>query len=401
MKPINLKKQAFTFLLLLGVISFLSDFTHEGARSIYGPYLGLIGASAVVIAFTSGLGEFIGQSLRIVTGLIADKTKKYWLMMILGYAINLLVIPLLAFVDASIWHVAIVLILLERVGKGIRAPAKSALTSFTTSHLGVGKAFALQEVMDQVGAFLGPVFVYLVLQFQKGSQLDGYQLAFGLLGIFAVLTLVILILSKQKYPHPETMESSSTKQSPIKSRLLLLYFIAIAFIALGFIDYPILAFHVAQVATIDIIYIPLLYAMAMGVDAIAAFIFGHLFDRFGIVSLMISVFISLGIAPVFFLLSSSFGLIFGLILWGIAMGAQESILKAVVATLVSKEKRATAYGIFYTVFGLAWFVGSLMVGLLYEQNLVLVILFVSLMQLVAFLLLGIYHMLTKKTNILA
>lgn len=401
MKPINLKKQAFTFLLLLGVISFLSDFTHEGARSIYGPYLGLIGASAVVIAFTSGLGEFIGQSLRIVTGLIADKTKKYWLMMILGYAINLLVIPLLAFVDASIWHVAIVLILLERVGKGIRAPAKSALTSFTTSHLGIGKAFALQEVMDQVGAFLGPVFVYLVLQFQKGSQLDGYQLAFGLLGIFAVLTLVILILSKQKYPHPETMESSSTKQSPIKSRLLLLYFIAIAFIALGFIDYPILAFHVAQVATIDITYIPLLYAMAMGVDAIAAFIFGHLFDRFGIVSLMISVFISLGIAPVFFLLSSSFGLIFGLILWGIAMGAQESILKAVVATLVSKEKRATAYGIFYTVFGLAWFVGSLMVGLLYEQNLVLVILFVSLMQLVAFLLLGIYHMLTKKPNILA
>ncbi len=399
MKPTNLKKQALLFLLLLGVISFLSDFTHEGARSIYGPYLGLIGASAAVIAFTSGLGEFIGQSLRIVTGYIADKTKKYWLMMILGYAINLLVIPLLAFVDASIWHVAIVLILVERVGKGIRAPAKSALTSFTTSHLGVGKAFALQEVMDQVGAFLGPVFVYLVLQFQKGSQLDGYQLAFGLLGIFAVLTLVILILSKQKYPHPETMESSFMKQSPIKSRLLMLYFIAIALIALGFIDYPVLAFHIANAATIDIIYIPLLYAMAMGVDAIAAFIFGHLFDRFGVVSLMISVFISLGIAPVFFLISSSLGLIFGLILWGIAMGAQESVLKAVVATLVSKEKRATAYGMFYTVFGLAWFIGSFIVGLLYEQNLVSVIIFVTLMQLLALLLLGIYHSLSRKSTI--
>lgn len=399
MKPTNLKKQALLFLLLLGVISFLSDFTHEGARSIYGPYLGLIGASAAVIAFTSGLGEFIGQSLRIVTGYIADKTKKYWLMMILGYAINLLVIPLLAFVDASIWHVAIVLILLERVGKGIRAPAKSALTSFTTSHLGVGKAFALQEVMDQVGAFLGPVFVYLVLQFQKGSQLDGYQLAFGLLGIFAVLTLVILILSKQKYPHPEAMESSPIKQSPIRSRLLIVYFIAIAFIALGFIDYPILAFHVASTSTMDVIYIPLLYAMAMGVDAISAFIFGHLFDRFGVVSLMISILISLGIAPVFFLLSSSFGLFFGLILWGIAMGAQESVLKAVVATLVSKEKRATAYGMFYTVFGLAWFIGSLVVGLLYEQNLVSVIIFVTLMQLLALLLLGIYHSLSRKSTI--
>lgn len=125
----SIKKQAILFLVLLGVISLLSDFTHEGARSIYGPFLGLIGASAFVVSFASGLGEFIGQALRIATGVIADKCKKYWGMMFLGYAVNLLAIPLLAFVDASIWQVAIVLILLERVGKAIRAPAKSALVS--------------------------------------------------------------------------------------------------------------------------------------------------------------------------------------------------------------------------------------------------------------------------------
>lgn len=132
MKNKNIKIQVLSFLILLGFISLLSDFTHEGARSIYGSYLKLIGVSAFVVSFTSGLGEFIGQALRIVTGFIADKTKKYWTMMIIGYLLNLLAIPFLMFVDASLWEVAIILILLERVGKAIRAPAKSALTSFTT-----------------------------------------------------------------------------------------------------------------------------------------------------------------------------------------------------------------------------------------------------------------------------
>lgn len=168
----NIKKQAILFLVLLGVISLLSDFTHEGARSIYAPFLGLIGASAFVVSFTSGLGEFIGQALRIATGVIADKSKKYWGMMFLGYAVNLLAIPLLAFVDASIWQVAIVLILLERVGKAIRAPAKSALVSFTTPHLGAGKSFAIQEVLDQIGAFLGPLFAFAILSFNQGSELN-------------------------------------------------------------------------------------------------------------------------------------------------------------------------------------------------------------------------------------
>src|SRR5690606_24760504 len=143
--------------------SFFSDFTHEGARSIYGPYLNILGATAFVVAFAAGLGEFIGQALRIFTGIIADKTKKYWTMMIFGYAINLLAIPLLAFVEHEYWWVANVLILVERVGKAVRAPAKAALTSFTTPHLGAGKAFAINEAIDQFGAFLGPLVVFFMI----------------------------------------------------------------------------------------------------------------------------------------------------------------------------------------------------------------------------------------------
>ena len=391
MKTNKLQKNAFLFLLVLGLISLLSDFTHEGARSIYGPYLGLLGASALVISFTSGFGELIGQTLRIVTGFIADKTKKYWTMMFIGYAINLLVIPLLMFVDASIWQVAIILILLERVGKSIRAPAKSALTSFTTPHLGAGKSFAIEEAMDQFGAFLGPMFVFAVLSFNQGSELNGYQLAFGLLGIFAILTLVVLLVAKLKYPHPDQFEQSRSRQSIKGNKAFMYYMIAISLIALGFIDYPILAFHIGTTTSINIIYVPLLYAMAMGVDAIAALLFGHLFDKKGIVSLIISVAISTFIAPVFFLVKGVLGIVIGVIIWGIGMGAQESILKAVVSTMVSKEKRATAYGIFYAVFGIAWFIGSLIVGWLYDFNIIYMVIFATFMEGLALVFLIVYN----------
>lgn len=387
----SMKRNAFIFLLLLGLISLLSDFTHEGARSIYGPFLGLLGASALVISFTSGLGEFIGQALRIVTGYLADRTKKYWLMMFIGYGLNLLVIPLLMFVDASIWQVAILLILLERVGKGIRAPAKSALTSFTATHFGAGKSFAIQEALDQFGAFLGPLFVFLVLNLNKGSALQGYQLAFGLLGIFAIMTLVILVIAKVKYPHPDELEAPSKTKGLRGNRAFFLYMIAIIFIAMGFIDYPVLAFHIGVATPIDVIYVPLLYSLAMGIDALAALSFGHLFDRKGIIALMLSVAISIGIAPIFFLVDGTLGIILGIVLWGIGMGAQESILKAVIATMVSKEKRATAYGVFYTVFGSAWALGSLLIGVLYEANILYVVLFSSGMELVALITLMMYR----------
>ena len=388
------KKAAILFLMLLGLISLLSDFTHEGARSIYGPYLGLIGVSALVISFTSGLGEFIGQALRLVTGVIADKTKKYWAMMFIGYALNLLVIPLLMFVDASIWEVAIILILLERVGKGIRAPAKSALTSFTAPHLGAGKSFAIQEAMDQFGAFLGPIFVFVVLSLNQ-VELRGYQMAFGLLGIFAILTLVILFTARLKYPHPDEFESKKDLHGLKGNKAFAFYMIAIALIALGFIDYPVLAYHISDYTEIDVVFVPLLYALAMGIDAVSALLFGQLYDKKGIVSLIIAIAISALITPVFFFVEGTPGILIGVTLWGIGMGAQESILKAVVSTTVSKEKRATAYGVFYTVFGSAWFLGSLIIGWLYGISILYLVLFASGMELMAVILLLVY----KKKNI--
>jgi MFS family permease len=364
------RNQALVFILFLGFISLLSDFTHEGARSIYGSYLGLLGVGAFMISLVSGLGEFIGQALRIVTGIIADKTRKYWFMMILGYAVNLLAIPLLALTNESIWQVALVLILVERVGKAIRAPAKSALVSFTSPKLGAGKAFAIQEALDQLGAFLGPLFVFMVLALGDEPTLSHYQLSFALLGIFAILTLVLLVIAKTKYPHPDEFETRTLIPGFRSSKSFILYLGAIIFIAFGFIDFPVIAFHLDVTGAIPAIYIPLLYSVAMGIDALSALGFGHMYDKIGVKSLVIAILISMLFAPFIFLADGVIALIAGVILWGIGMGAHESILKAVIAQIVVKEKRATAYGIFNSVFGLFWFLGSLTIGLLYDRSIV-------------------------------
>lgn len=386
MHCVDIKKRALLFVLLLGVISFFSDFTHEGARSIYGSYLGLIGASALMISFAAGLGEFIGQALRLVTGWIADKTKKYWTMMIVGYSINLLSIPLLGFVGQSFWEIAIVLILVERVGKAIRAPAKSTLTSFTQSHLGAGKAFAINEALDQFGAFLGPLIVFFILKSRGQESIQNYQFAFLILGIFAIVTIAILVFARFKYPHPDHFENKKTiilSKKPAKT--FVIYMIAIACIAAGFMDYPIIAFHVGQKTLINPTYIPLLYAMAMGVDAISALFFGYLFDKKGIISLVYPIFISAFAVPLILLVDGVFVLVLGIICWGIGMGAQESILKAVVAKLVPKDYRARGYGVFSTVFGLFWFLGSLMIGLLYGHSYIGLSVFVVFMELLGIL----------------
>ncbi|MDY4155490.1 MAG: MFS transporter, partial [Bacilli bacterium] len=261
------------FIILMGIISMLSDMTHEGAKSIYGSFLGLVGASPSLISIISGLGEFIGCSLILLTGYIASKTKRYWIMTAVGYSINLLAIPLLAFTMENGYIYACSLILLERFGKAIRKPAKSTLVSFSSKNLGEGKSFALVEFLDQIGAFIGPLILTLVLYIKGDAPLfDSYKTCFLVLGIPAILTLVLLLIARIKYPHPESLEVEEKKEETKDniSKSFYFYLIAISFCAFGFIDFPLITYHVETLNLFDVKNLPLLYSLAMLIDAFAA-----------------------------------------------------------------------------------------------------------------------------------
>lgn len=375
--------QAMLFILMFGVVSLFSDMTHEGASSIRGAYLDLLGASAGVIGFISGLGELIGYSMRYVFGKWVDKTKQYWSMTVAGYILDVLAVPALALVGEHGWIAACVLLVIQRMGKAIKKPAKDTIMSFAASQEGVGKSFGIQEVLDQIGAFLGPVLLYLVMLFRtEGTAFEIYATCFAVLAIPGAITILLLLLTRRKFPNPEQFEPTPKEYVPFHlKKEFLLYIGGISLFAFGFIDYSIILMHVSRTYTdlaaglaetsalVSSGTLPLLYAGAMLVDAVAALFFGMLFDKKGIRALVWSTLLSAPFAVFVFGAHSVPMLLLGIALWGIGMGAQESILKAAVTSMVPKTSRATGYGIFECSFGVFWFLGSWLLGVLYDVSL--------------------------------
>lgn len=374
--------QAMLFIILFGIVSLFSDMTHEGASSIRGAYLSLLGASAATIGFISGLGELIGYSMRYVFGKLTDKTKRYWPMTIAGYVLDIVAVPLLALVGEHGWIAACALLVVQRMGKAIKKPAKDTIMSFAASQEGVGKSFGLQEVLDQIGAFIGPVLLYLVMLFKTdGTTYEVYSTCFAFLAIPGAITIILLIVTRCKFPNPEHFEPEPKEYIPFKMKKeFILYIAGISLFAFGFIDYSIIIMHVSRTysslasglsetsSLVNTGTLPLLYAGAMLVDAVAALIFGMMYDKNGVKALVWSTVISAPFAVFVFAFNSVPMLLVGIALWGVGMGAQESILKAAVTSMVPKTSRATGYGIFECSFGAFWFLGSWLMGVLYDAS---------------------------------
>ncbi|MEN3045300.1 MAG: MFS transporter [Candidatus Hydrothermales bacterium] len=372
----NSQKHVLYFIILLGLISLFSDMTYEGARSITGPFLAFLGASAAIVGFTAGFGEFIGYALRLISGIVLDKTKKFWLILFIGYVVNLFAVPALALVEC--WQWAVFFILAERLGKAIRTPVRDTMLSYATFQIGRGLGFGIHEALDQIGAVTGPLIIALVFYF-KGS----YKEAFGVLLVPALVALSILIVAKRLYPAPEKLEIKTLQlEKGGFSKIFWFYLIGIALWGAGYADFALIAYHFKKTFVVSEEWIPIFYAIAMGVDAISALILGYLFDKKGLKILLITIVISIGFVPLVFL-GNFYSCILGMVLWGIGLGTQESIVRATISLLVPKEKRGSGYGVFNTGFGLAWFIGSFILGILYDISIPSMILFSIGIQLLA------------------
>lgn len=354
-------RTAIRFIVLLGIVSLFADMTYEGARSVSGPYLAILGASGTAVGVVAGLGELVGYGLRLVSGRAADRTGRYWTFTMVGYGVNLFAVPLLALVGS--WEMATALMIAERMGKAIRTPARDAMLSHAGSDVGRGWAFGVHEALDQGGAVIGPLLVAVILYFR-----GGYREGFAVLLIPAILSLGVLVAAWRLYPRPRDLERDfGAADLPGFPRVFWLYLAAVSLIAAAFVDFPLIAYHFGKMAVVPPIWIPVSYSIAMGVAALSALVFGRLFDRRGVIVLVVATLLSMLSTPLVFWGGFTTSLL-GMALWGVGMGTHESVMRAAVAELVSPDRRGSAYGVFNTGYGIAWFLGSALMGFLYDVS---------------------------------
>lgn len=367
-----------SLIIFLGVVSLFGDMTYEGARSVIGPYLGMLGANASVVGLVTGIGEMSGYAVRLASGYVADRTKAYWLLTFVGYGL-LLSVPLLAL--AGSWQLAALFIILERVGKAIRSPARDTILSYATRKVGRGWGFALHEALDQVGAIAGPILLSLVFLSQTN-----YRQGFALLGLPALLTLVTLGLAKRKFPSPYKLEAGGTpREREGKGKLPRVFWLYTTFTLLsaaGFANFPLISYHLKIHSIIPDAQIPLIYSIAMAVDALAALLTGKIYDRHGVISSLAIPLLTLPI-PVLTFSNNPDLVLAGIVIWGTVLGIQETIMRAAVADIVPAERRGSAYGVFNAVYGASLFWGSALMGLLYELSINRLVIFAIVMELIS------------------
>ena len=351
----------------------LGDLVHESARSVNGQYLSLVGLSATQVGLVFGLGEFLGYALRLLSGAWLDKSKRYWLFLFIGYGVHL-AIPLMGLTTS--WGWLYTFILLERIGKALRSPAKDTiLSAVAENQIGLGYAFGIQEALDQLGAFLGPLIFTALFYFVGSSGLEVFQLGYQLLVIPFIILMVVLALVHRKFVREKlTPEVDTTQKPPRLQPIFWIYSAFTFFVAFGLINFSLIGYHLKTQQIVSDGMVPILYAVAMAVDALVAIFIGKGYDRLkrqlrhktGGVLILLIVPLLTAFVPLLTLSHSVSMLWIGMVLMGVVLGAHETVMRSAIADITPFSKRGIGFGIFNTVYGLSLLLGSLLMGWLYD-----------------------------------
>jgi MFS family permease len=377
---------ALRFVVGFGIVSALGDVVYEGARSIIGPYLAHLGATAALVGLITGAGEAVALVLRLFTGRLVDRTRRPWPQTIAGYALTMACVPLIALTH-GLWSAGL-LYNGERFGKALRSPSRDTMLAHASAKMGRGYGFGLHKALDQCGALTGPLLIAAVLAV-GGS----YRLGFAALAVPAVIALLVLARLRIAAPDPAAYDPaaqvSDQKRLRLERRLPTQFWLYAAFSAatmLGFSTWAVLAYHLIARHVLTAGWVPVLYAGAMGAAGIAAFGFGRLYDRIGLRGLIVLPPLA-ALVPFLSFSTTVPSVAAGALVWGTAMGIHESTLRAAVTNLVPTHRRGAGYGNFTAIYGLAWLTGAAMTGLLYEHGTAAVQVFALSTQILALILL--------------
>ena len=379
-----LRRKAYIAVMLLGVVSMLGDIVYESGRGIAPDYLYYLGASALLVGLTSGVGELVGYGMRLISGPLADRSHAYWLFIFLGYGL-ILSIPMMGLTN-SLWLV-MAFVVTERLGKALRSPSRDAVVSVVSRGIGSGKAFGLHEFIDQIGAIAGPAFLgFLML-------LSGNNFSFSLQSLlpFYVLMMVVLYLTYRRVGGTvEQMRKQGGSEEGSLSKSFWMYAGAVLLNTAGLLPIALILYNGSKIlhASGQLWLIPFLYVIVQLVDAPMALVSGYLYDKVG--TRFLSIPFGLSVLPmVFSSLVGLPGILLACVSYGLVLGMQESIYRAAVADMVPLGRRGSAYGFFNVMLGVGTFISGAFFGVMLDSSapLMLMFVFVVVAQVVAIILL--------------
>ncbi len=348
--------------LSLGLVSFFTDISSEMVFSILPSFiLGLPGASYAVLGFIEGLAEFLSYALRSISGIFSDKFRRRKVIVFIGYAFSTLTKPLFAM--ASTAFEVLVVRVSDRIGKAIRTSPRDALLSESVPEEQMGKVFGIHRTLDQLGAIIGPVLASSLILFLGVTVRDIFWTSF-VPGSIALIILLLLVKEKVSKSTTETKILQGVR-SVLRGRFPLLLLVVGVF-SIGAFNFSIILAKAEDIGLPEAV-IPLVYATINITHVIIAIPSGMLSDRIGREKVLI-------IGYVAFLLSAlllsqqiiipAYIFLVALI-YGLYMGIGETIQRAMIPRYAPMDLKGTAYGLYYLVIGIGFFIANTVVGALW------------------------------------
>jgi MFS family permease len=355
-----------TNVLVLGIVSLLTDMSSEMVYPILPLFLTSIGASGLVIGLIEGAAETTASLVKVISGWYSDKFNKRKKFVLSGYTLSSATKPLLA-LAINYWQV-LGLRIVERIGKGIRSAPRDALIADSTAPERRGKAFGFHKALDSTGAVLGPLLALPVLLTAAAVTTDTYRLIFLLSAIPAFVAVMVIVLFLREKEGDAIRKPS--RFIPELKRMGGGYWSLMAVVGVFFLGEVSYAFFVLQGLAIGLsdVEIILFYVLFNFTFVLLAIPSGSLSDRVGRKPIIALSFVLFACTCATMAMADRWWVLgLGFVLYGLYKGTSEGVFKAFVTDVAPAELRATALGGYYTVIGLVMLPGGLFIGLLWDS----------------------------------
>ena len=362
----NHEKKVFGFgknVTVAGLVSFFMDVSSEMIYPLVPLFLAnVLGVNKSVIGLIEGIAESTASLLKVFSGWFSDRIGNRKWLMAAGYGISTLSRPFVAL--ATSWQHVLGSRFIDRFGKGIRTAPRDAIIAESADKTHLGRAFGFHRAMDTMGAVVGPALAFFFL----GLFSNDYRRVFWLSmipGILAVILIILFITEKKKLPAAHA-ERPRLRLSHFDWRFKFFVIIAALFAAGNSSD--VFLILRAEQKGVHAAMIPVVHLLFNLVYSLSSFPAGMAADKFGKKRVILLGFILFSALYYGFAIAGSptaIWVLFGL--YGLFMGLTEGIQKAFLATIIPQDFKATAFGVYNTVVGLAMFPASLIGGWLWDH----------------------------------